>query len=57
LPRDDARLYAVMSDREETDARVRICRVDEVWMVDRVRDALEAEGRRARDGRVIVARL
>jgi hypothetical protein len=43
-----------MSDREEMDARVRICRVDRVWMVASVRAAREAEGRRAREGRVIV---
>jgi hypothetical protein len=46
-----------MSDSEETDASVRIWRVERVWMWARAREALEAEGRRARDGSVIVVRL
>ncbi len=37
-------------------ARVRIWRVEAVWMVIRVREARDAEGRRARDGRVMVLR-
>lgn len=43
-----------MRDSDEMEARVRICRVDFVWMVERVREAMEAEGRRAREGRVMV---
>lgn len=50
-------MYAVMREREEMDASVRIWRVDFVWMVERVREAREAEGRRARDGRVMLVRV
>jgi hypothetical protein len=50
-------VYAVMSDSEETDASVRIWRVERVWMWASAREALEAEGRRAREGSVIVVRL
>lgn len=50
-------MYAVMSDSDDTDARVRIWRVDFVWMMDRVCDAFAAEGSSARDGRVMVLRL
>jgi len=48
---------AVRSDSDEMEARVRICRVDRVWIVASVRAAREAEGRRARDGRVMVVRV
>ena len=57
LPRAEASEYAVMSDSEETDASVRIWRVERVWMWASAREALEAEGRRAREGSVIVVRL
>ena len=57
MPRGEAKLYAVIRDKEEREARVRIWRVEVVWMVVRVREAREAEGRRARDGRVMVERL
>lgn len=57
MPRAGAREYAVMSESEATEARVRIWRVERVWMQDRARAAFEAEGRRAREGRVIVVRL
>jgi len=57
LPRGDARLYAVIRDNEETEARVRRWRVDLVWIVERVRDARAAEGRTAREGRAMVLRL
>jgi hypothetical protein len=57
LPRAEASEYAVMSESEETEARVSIWRVERVWMVERAREALEAEGRRAREGRVMVVRL
>lgn len=53
-PRGEARVKAVMSDNEEMEANVRICRVDCVWIVERVREARDAEGRRARDGRVML---
>ena len=46
-----------MSESDATDARVSIWRVERIWMLDRARAAFEAEGRRARDGRVIVVRL
>jgi hypothetical protein len=46
-----------MSDRDETDARVRIWRVERVWMWASAREAFEAEGRRAREGSVIVVKL
>lgn len=42
------------SDSEEMDAKVSTCRVVAVWIWDRVREAAEAVGRRASDGRVIV---
>ena len=57
MPRGDARLYAVIRDNEETEARVRRWRVDLVWIVERVRDARAAEGRTAREGRAMVLRL
>ena len=57
MPREDANEYAVSSDRDEIVARVRIWRVDFVWIVVRVREAREAEGRRARDGRVMLVRV
>lgn len=43
-------------DREEMEARVRMRAVERSWMVARARAAREAEGRRAREGRVIVER-
>jgi hypothetical protein len=46
-----------MSESDETDARVRIWRVERVWMWASAREALEADGRKAREGSVIVARL
>jgi hypothetical protein len=46
-----------MSESDETDARLSIWRVERVWIADRAREALEAEGRRASEGRVIVVRL
>lgn len=46
-----------MSEREETAARVSIWRVEAVWMVERVRAAVDADGRRAREGNVMVVRL
>jgi len=48
---------AVIKDRDEIEARVSICRVDCVWIVVKVRDAKEADGRSAREGRVIEARV
>lgn len=57
MPRAEASEYAVMSESEATEARVSIWRVERTWMLDRARAAFEAEGRRARDGRVIVVRL
>ena len=57
MPRAEASEYAVMSESEATEARVRIWRVERVWMLDRARAALEAEGRRAREGSAIVVRL
>lgn len=53
-PRGEARLNAVIRESDETEASVRMCRDDCVWMVARVRAAREAEGRSARDGRVMV---
>ena len=50
-------MKAVRRDREEIEARVSICRVDCVWIVVKVRDAREADGRRASEGRVIDARV
>jgi hypothetical protein len=44
---------AVIKDSEEIEAKVSICRVDWVWMVFSVREARAAEGRRAREGRVM----
>jgi len=49
-------VYAARSDSDEMEARVRICRVDLVWMVVSVRDASEAEGRRASEGSVVLDR-
>jgi hypothetical protein len=43
-----------MRDREEIDAKVSTWRVVAVWIRARVREAEEAVGRRARDGRVMV---
>ena len=45
------------NERDEMVARVRICWVDFVWIVVRVREAREAEGSRARDGRVMLVRV
>lgn len=53
----DARVKAVSREIEETEARERIWRVDFSWMSERVRAARAAEGRTAREGRVIVVRL
>ncbi len=39
------------------EARVRIWRVEDFWISDKVRFARDAEGRRARDGRVMLERL
>lgn len=50
-------MNAVIRDREEIEARVRHVRVVEVWRAERVRLAVEAEGRRARVGRVMVERV
>ena len=50
-------MNAVSKDREEMEARVSICRVECVWIVFKVRDAREADGRRASEGRVIEARV
>ena len=50
-------MKAVMRDKDEMEARVRMCRVDCVWMVASVREAREAEGRSARDGRVMFVRV
>ena len=57
MPRGEARVYAVRREREEMEAKLRICRVDFVWIVESVRDASEAEGRRARDGSVMLVRV
>ena len=57
MPRGDASEYAVSSERDEMVARVRIWRADFVWIVVRVREARAAEGRRARDGSVILVRV
>jgi len=46
-----------MSESEEMEASVRICRVDFCWMLVRVREARAAEGRSASAGSVIVLRL
>lgn len=43
----------MIRDNEEMDANVSICRVDCVWIVVRVREARDAEGRRAREGKII----
>ncbi len=48
-------MNAVINDRDDIEARVRICRVDCVWIVVKVRDAKEADGRRASEGRVMDA--
>lgn len=45
------------SESEEMDASVRIWRVERVWMEERAREALAAEGRSASEGSVIVVRL
>jgi hypothetical protein len=42
---------ALSREREEMEARVRIVRVDFVWIAVRVVEAWVAEGRRARVGR------
>ncbi len=47
----------MIRDKEEMDAKVRTWRVVAVWIWLRVREAEEAVGRRARDGRVIVEML
>lgn len=57
MPRAEASEYAVTSDSDEIDARVRIWRVERVCMLDKARDAFEADGRRASDGRATVVRL
>jgi len=57
LPREEESEYAVSNERDEMVARVRICWVDFVWIVVRVREAREAEGSRARDGRVMLVRV
>jgi hypothetical protein len=41
----------VIKDKEEIEAKVSICLVDWVWIVVKVRDAREADGRSAREGR------
>ena len=46
-----------MRERELIEARVRMWRVERSWMVLRVRRARAAEGRRAREGRVMEVRL
>jgi hypothetical protein len=46
----------VVRASDETEARVRMRRVARSWMVSRARAARAAEGRRAREGSVIVER-
>lgn len=50
-------MNAVIKDKEEIEARVSICRVDCVWIVFRVRDARDADGRSASEGSVMDARV
>lgn len=56
-PRGEASVNAVMSEREEMEANVRIWRVDFVWMVESVREARDADGSSARDGRVMLVKV